>query len=133
MPDARAEAIYRAELLALWFGGWFLDLADAEAHVAHICRTKFWRQRTPVRKVVMRYGETRNSQSSIRDGIGYVDINRARLCEQFVHHEMAHLIAPAAGHGPQFLEALLALTKFTMGQWFEQRLRHQLEAEGIKT
>ena len=129
---SRADAIYRAELEALFFGGWFINLEDTRRYLRWLVRTKFWRGRCAVRTVELEYARTEHSTSVIRNGIGYMHIGQARLCEQFVNHEAAHFIAPAAGHGPLFVIALVELTGFTLGNWFEQRLRHALEEEGIK-
>ncbi len=46
---------------------------------------------------------------------GTGEIRLASLRETVVLHEIAHVVTPGAGHGPAFVDALLALVRERLG------------------
>ena len=68
----------------------------------------------------------------VTDGIAYIELERPRLCEQFVVHELAHVIAWPSDHGPAFVSALLDLTHYVFWPGARAQLRQWMRDEGVK-
>src|SRR3990172_1023310 len=68
----------------------------------------------------------------VTEGIAYIEVERARLCEQFLVHELAHVIAWPSDHGPAFVSALLDLTHYVFWPGARAQLRQWMRDEGVK-
>jgi putative metallohydrolase (TIGR04338 family) len=138
VPDDRsqAERIYAAER-KFGCGGWFCDVADAQAYAADLLASKWWKRRCAVSEVRITYGRRKafprgSCDCRVTEGIAYVDIERARLCEQFLIHELSHIIAWPSDHGPAFVSALLDLTHYVFWPGARAQLRQWMRDEGVK-
>ena len=133
---SQAERIYAAER-KFGYGGWFCDVADAQAYAGDLLASKWWKRRCPVAEARLTYGRRRafprgECDCRVTEGIGYIEIERARLCEQFLIHELAHVIAWPSDHGPAFVSALLELTHYVFWPGARAELRSLLRDEGVK-
>ena len=138
MPELRAKdrdnALYIAEEETLFPCRQFISVSDAQGFVDGILASRWWKKRSPITEVRLSYAVAPKwSQSWIRDGIGFVDITGGWLNEAWITHEMAHLLAPKTGHGPEFFAAYMEMVRWKRGAWRCKRLREALKAEGVET
>ncbi len=85
-PEQREMEVYHAEM-DCEYGGFFCDVADAQAWVDDLLRTRWWKKRCDVTEVYVTYGQRKtfprgNNEASKRGSVGYLSICRGRLCEQ---------------------------------------------------
>jgi putative metallohydrolase (TIGR04338 family) len=111
----RQIRVYESEEAALGQAGRiFRHLGEVRAYVAELVASDWWAERWPeVGSIpVGRSRSTRMTGYAV-DGTG--EIRLASLREPVVLHEIAHVVTPGAGHGPAFVNALLALVRERLG------------------
>jgi putative metallohydrolase (TIGR04338 family) len=135
MERTQAQRIYDAER-EFGFQGFFCGVDDAQQWVNSLLKTRWWKKRCGVSEVKVTYGRRdafpRGScDAQVRDGIGLIEIERGRLCEQYMIHELAHVMAWPCDHGPGFVHQLLELTGYCLGNSLKRDLRLLLEDEDV--
>lgn len=129
---SQQEAVYAAEGVAL--GGWgrrFRDVREIQAYLDEVTGSDWWIDRWPAisRVVAERFRSQRwAGVASARHQRIAVAYGSAR--EAVVLHELAHIVAPDAEHGPAFCEALLALVRERMGFYAWVELDRVLRSTG---
>jgi putative metallohydrolase (TIGR04338 family) len=114
-PRRRQRCVYESEEVALGGAGrTFRDLREVRDYVADLLDSDWWAQRWPrVDAIVV--ARTRSGRMSGYAIEGTPEIRLARLEEPVLLHEIAHVVTPGAGHGPAFVDALLALVRERLG------------------
>jgi hypothetical protein len=138
-PKKRDLLFYRLELETIGYGGFFTDLADAQAWLNAILASHWWRTRSKIRRVDLSYGQVKMYCIAYPNvehpKEARIDLTRARLCENYILHELAHLLAwPADGeeqHGPKFVGGYLGMLRRFGPKLHWDRLRRALEANGF--
>ena len=114
-PRERQQAVYAAEDAALdGAGRSFPHLGEVRAYVAELVGSDWWADRWPHVEAI----PVARSRSERLDGYavgGTGEIRLSSLREPVVLHEVAHVVTPGAGHGPEFVDALLALVRERLG------------------
>jgi putative metallohydrolase (TIGR04338 family) len=114
-PRQRQLSIYAGEEAALaGTGRVFRDLREVRAYVDDLVASDWWADRWPHIEAVP-LARTRSGRFSGYAVEGSGEIRVGSLREPLVLHEMAHVVTPGAGHGPAFIEALLALVRERLG------------------
>jgi putative metallohydrolase (TIGR04338 family) len=114
-PRQRQLALYAGEDAALGDAGRsFRDLREVRAYLDDLVSSDWWADRWPHVEAIP-VGRTRSGRFD-----GYAveaagEIRLRSLRESVVLHEVAHVVTPGAGHGPAFVEALLALVRERLG------------------
>jgi putative metallohydrolase (TIGR04338 family) len=114
-PRERQRCVYESEEAALAGAGRvFRDLGEVRDYVAELLDSDWWAERWPKLDAIP-VGRSRSGRMSgyAVDGAG--EIRLASLREPVVLHEIAHVVTPGAGHGPAFVDALLALVRERLG------------------
>jgi putative metallohydrolase (TIGR04338 family) len=114
-PRERQRRIYESEEAALTeVGRAFRDVAEVRAYVADLVDGDWWAQRWPhVEAIAVGRSRSRHLSGYAVEGTG--EIRLASLTEPVLLHEIAHVVTPGTGHGPAFVEALLALVRERLG------------------
>jgi putative metallohydrolase (TIGR04338 family) len=114
-PRERQAGVYASEEAALAGAGKeFRDLGEVRAYVDELVASDWWADRWPHVEMIL----VGRSRSGRFDGyaVGATgEIRLSRLREPVVLHEVAHVVTPGAGHGPDFVNALLALVRERLG------------------
>lgn len=114
-PRERQLGVYASEEAALAGAGkHFRDLAEVRAYIDALIASDWWADRWPHIEAI----PVARSRSERLDGyavIGTGEIRVSSLREPVVLHEVAHVVTPHAGHGPDFVDALLALVRERLG------------------
>jgi putative metallohydrolase (TIGR04338 family) len=108
-------SVYAGEEAALAGAGRvFRDLREVRAYVDELIGSDWWADRWPhVEAIpVARTRSGRFSGYAVEDS---AEIRLGSLREPVVLHEVAHVVTPGAGHGPAFVDALLALVRERLG------------------
>ena len=114
-PRERQQSVYAGEDTALAGAGReFRDLREVRSYLDDLIGSDWWADRWPHVEAIP-LSRTRSGRFS-----GYAvestgEIRVGSLLEPVVLHEVAHIVAPGAGHGPAFVEALLALVRERLG------------------
>ena len=114
-PRERQHRIYEGEEAALGDAGRvFRDVRQVRAYVADLVAGDWWADRWPHIEAIP-VARTRSERFS-----GYAveetgEIRLRSLREPVVLHELAHVVTPGAGHGPEFVAAFLALVRERLG------------------
>jgi putative metallohydrolase (TIGR04338 family) len=114
-PRERQLSVYAGEEVALAGAGRvFRDLGEVRVYLDELIDSDWWADRWP-HVAAIPVGRTRSGHFS-----GYAvecsgEIRVGTLTEAVVLHEVAHVVTPGAGHGPAFLEVLLALVRERLG------------------
>ncbi|HEV8623080.1 MAG TPA: hypothetical protein VG034_01370 [Acidimicrobiia bacterium] len=114
-PRERQFSVYASEEAALaGTGKEFRDLREVRTYVDDLIGSAWWADRWPHIEAIP-VARTRSGRFS-----GYAvgesgEIRIGSLQEPVVLHEVAHVVTPEAGHGPAFVEALLALVRERLG------------------
>ncbi|HVW32947.1 MAG TPA: hypothetical protein VHL53_10445 [Acidimicrobiia bacterium] len=113
----RQLAVYAAEDAALGARGrTFADLAEVRAYVAELINTDWWGDRWPeVETVEVERTRSERFSGFAVEGGREIRLGQRGLREPVVLHELAHVVTPGAGHGPSFVETLLALVRERLG------------------
>jgi putative metallohydrolase (TIGR04338 family) len=92
----------------------FRDLREVRAYVDELVGSDWWADRWPHIEAIP-VARTRSGRFSgyAVDGSGEIRVGILR--EAVVLHEVAHVVSPGAGHGPAFVDALLALVRERLG------------------
>ena len=114
-PRERQLCVYASEDAALAGAGReFRDLGEVRTYVADLVASDWWADRWPHIEAIP-VARTCSGRFSGYAVEGSGEIRVGRLIEPVVLHEVAHVVAPGAGHGPAFVEALLALVRERLG------------------
>ena len=114
-PRDRQRCVYESEDAALaGTGQVFRHLGEVRAYVADLVASDWWADRWPQIDAIP-VGRSRSGQMSGYAVDGTTEIRLASLREPIVLHEIAHVVTPGAGHGPAFVNALLALVRERLG------------------
>jgi putative metallohydrolase (TIGR04338 family) len=114
-PRERQLSVYAGEEAALADAGRvFRDLREVRAYVDELVGSDWWADRWPHIEAIP-VARTRSGRFSgyAVDGSGEIRVGILR--EAVVLHEVAHVVSPGAGHGPAFVDALLALVRERLG------------------
>jgi putative metallohydrolase (TIGR04338 family) len=111
----RQQALYAAEHAALSAAGRvFRHLGEARAYVDELVASDWWADRWPHIDAIG-LSRTRSGHFAGYAVEGAAEIRLASLREPVVLHEIAHVVTPGAGHGPDFVDNLLALVRERLG------------------
>jgi putative metallohydrolase (TIGR04338 family) len=124
-PRERQLSIYAGEEAALAGAGrMFRDLGEVRAYVDELIASDWWADRWPHIESIP-VARTRSGRFSgyAVEGSGEIRLRTERqvklpfgsLREPVVLHEVAHVVTPGTGHGPAFVDALLALVRERLG------------------
>ena len=114
-PRGRQFSVYASEEAALASTGKeFRDLREVRAYVDDMIGSDWWADRWPHIEAIP-VARTRSGRFSGYAVEGSGEIRIGSLREPVVLHEVAHVVTPGAGHGPSFVEALLALVRERLG------------------
>jgi putative metallohydrolase (TIGR04338 family) len=118
-PRERQNRVYESEEAALAEAGRvFRNLREVRAYVAGLVDSDWWAQRWPEVDAIP-LARSRSGRMSGYAVEGSGEIRLASLREPVVLHEIAHVVTPGAGHGPAFVDALLALVRERLGfHWY---------------
>ena len=95
-------------------GRTFRDLREVRAYVADLLDSDWWAQHWPQVDAIA-VARSRSDRLSGYALEGTPEIWLASLAEPVLLHEIAHVVTPGAGHGPAFVDALLALVRERLG------------------
>lgn len=114
-PRERQLSVYAGEDAALAGAGRvFRDLREVRVYLDDLIGSDWWADRWPHVEAIP-VGRTRSGRFS---GYAVEDTGEIRvgsLGEPVVLHEVAHVVTPGGGHGPAFVDALLALVRERLG------------------
>lgn len=113
----RQLCLYAGEEAALaGRGRTFHHVGEVRAYVAELVAGDWWADHWPHIDTIP-VARTRSERLSgyAVEGTGEIRIGRHGLREPVVLHEIAHVVTPGAGHGPEFVAALLALARERLG------------------
>jgi putative metallohydrolase (TIGR04338 family) len=133
IDDPQAKDVYKAEWDAFGaFLGFFTDTADAQAYIDYIVKSKWWRNRSAVTNITVEYGRNQGKWCygyRISPTEGKIELLRARLCEGFILHELAHILTVGAkyDHGPAFCAKLLEVIERWVSPHTAADLRHAFD------
>jgi putative metallohydrolase (TIGR04338 family) len=130
-PRERQIRIYESEDAALGEAGRvFRHLGEVRVYVAELLDGDWWAERWPHIDAI----PVERSRSGRMSGYavdGTAEIRLASLREPVVLHEIAHVVTPGDGHGPAFVEALLALVRQRLGFHSYGALLAELRHRGV--
>jgi putative metallohydrolase (TIGR04338 family) len=114
-PRERQLGVYASEEAALAGAGKeFRNLREVRAYVDDLIAGDWWADRWPHIEAIP-VSRTRSGRFSGYAVEGSGEIRLGSLTERVVLHEVAHVVSPGAGHGPAFVDALLALVRERLG------------------
>ena len=114
-PRERQLSVYAGEEAALAGAGRaFRDLREVRVYLDDLIGSDWWADRWPHVEAIP-VARTRSGRFSgyAVDGTGEIRVGSLR--EPVVLHEVAHVLTPGSGHGPAFVDALLALVRERLG------------------
>ena len=127
----RQLSVYACEDAALAGAGRvFRDLREVRAYLEELIGSDWWADRWPHVEAIP-VGRTRSERFSGYAVEGTAEIRLGSLREPVVLHEVAHVVTPGAGHGPAFVEALLALVRERLGFHAYGALRAELRQRDV--
>ena len=121
-PRERQLGVYAGEEAALAGAGRiFRDLGEVRAYLDDLVGSDWWADRWPhVEAIPVARTRSRRFSGYAVEGTGEIRLRTERqvelpgigsLREPVVLHEVAHVVTPGDGHGPAFVDALLALVR----------------------
>ena len=125
-PRERQLSVYAGEDAALaGIGRVFRDLREVRAYLDDLIGSDWWADRWPHVEAIP-VARTRSERFSgyAVEGTGEIRLRTGRQVklpsvgsfrEPVVLHEVAHVVTPGSGHGPAFVNALLALVRERLG------------------
>ncbi|HKY76705.1 MAG TPA: hypothetical protein VJS45_11215 [Acidimicrobiia bacterium] len=114
-PRERQLSVYAGEEAALAATGKeFRDLGQVRAYLDDLITSDWWADRWPHVEAIP-VARSRSGRFSGYAVEGTDEIRVASLREPVVLHEVAHVVTPGSGHGPAFVDALLALVRERLG------------------
>jgi putative metallohydrolase (TIGR04338 family) len=125
-PRERQLSVYAGEEAALAGAGRaFRDLREVRVYLDDLIGSDWWADRWPHVEAIP-VARTRSERFSgyAVEGTGEIRLRRegqvklprvGSLREPVVLHEVAHVVTPGSGHGPTFVDALLALVRERLG------------------
>ena len=103
----------------------FRDLGEVRAYLDDLVGSDWWADRWPhVEAIPVARTRSRRFSGYAVEGTGEIRLRTERqvelpgigsLREPVVLHEVAHVVTPGDGHGPAFVDALLALVRERLG------------------
>jgi putative metallohydrolase (TIGR04338 family) len=126
-PRERQLSVYAGEEAALAGAGRvFRDLREVRAYVDELIGSDWWADRWPHVEAIpvartrsgrfSGYAVEDSAEIRLRTGRQAKLPSLGSLREPVVLHEVAHVVTPGAGHGPAFVDALLALVREQIGR-----------------
>ncbi len=125
-PRERQLSVYAGEEAALAGAGrMFRNLREVRTYLDDLISSDWWADRWPHVEAIP-VARTRSGRFSgyAVEGTGEIRLRTERqvklprvgsLREPVVLHEVAHVVTPGGGHGPAFVNALLALVRERLG------------------
>lgn len=114
-PRERQFSVYAGEEAALARAGRaFRDLREVRTYLDDLIGSDWWADRWPHVEAIQ-VARTRSGRFSGYAVEGTGEIRVGTLREPVVLHEVAHVVTPGRGHGPAFVDALLALVRERLG------------------
>jgi putative metallohydrolase (TIGR04338 family) len=114
-PRERQLSVYAGEEAALaGTGRMFCDLREVRTYLDDLIGSDWWADRWPHVEAIP-VDRTRSGRFSGYAVEGTSEIRVGTLREPVVLHEVAHVVTPGSGHGPAFVDALLALVRERLG------------------
>ena len=114
-PRDRQLAVYASEDAALADAGRaFRDRREVRAYLDELVASDWWADHWPHVEAIP-VARTRSDRFDGYAVEGSGEIRLGSLREPVVLHEVAHVVTPGAGHGPSFVNALLALVRERLG------------------
>jgi putative metallohydrolase (TIGR04338 family) len=114
-PRERQISVYESEEAALAQAGRvFRHVGEVRAYISELLASDWWAERWPQIEAIP-VSRSRSGRMSGYAVDGTREIRLASLREPVVLHEIAHVVTPGAGHGPVFVNALLALVRERLG------------------
>jgi putative metallohydrolase (TIGR04338 family) len=125
-PRDRQASVYAGEDAALAGAGrMFRDLREVRAYLDDLIGSDWWAERWPHVEAIP-VARTRSGRFSgyAVEGTGEIRLRTegqvklprvGSFREVVVLHEVAHVVTPGTGHGPAFIDALLALVRERLG------------------
>ncbi len=114
-PRERQLSVYACEDAALAGAGRvFRDLREVRAYLDDLIGSDWWADRWAHVEAIP-VARTRSKHVSGYAVEGSSEIRVASLREPVVLHEVAHVVTAGSGHGPAFVDALLALVRERLG------------------
>lgn len=111
----RQLCIYDSEEAAFGEAGRvFRDLREVRAYVDELVASDWWADRWPHIDAIP-VGRTRSGRFGGYAVEGAGEIRLGSLREPVLLHEIAHVVSPGTGHGPDFVNNLLALVRERLG------------------
>jgi putative metallohydrolase (TIGR04338 family) len=92
----------------------FGDLREVRAYLDDLISSDWWADRWPHVETIPA-ARTRSGRFSGYAVDGSGEIRLGSLREPVLLHEVAHVVTPGTGHGPTFVNALLALVRERLG------------------
>ena len=125
-PRERQLKLYAGEDAALaGTGRDFRNLGEVRAYLGDLIGSDWWAERWPsVEAIPVARTRSERFDGYAVDGTGEIRLRTGRqaklprvgaLREPLVLHEVAHVVTPGTGHGPAFVDALLALVRERLG------------------
>lgn len=137
--DAQRARLYAAERAAFGYPPRCLTVKEAEAMVARVLRSAWFRARWPeVTYVRFKDGRGRRHAGGHRDpqlnGGSFITIPRGLRYRWVVCHELAHVVTPNrfAAHGREFAANYLDIVRYALGREAKAALLAQFKAAGVK-
>ena len=129
----RQQSVYASEEAALGEAGrLFRHLGEVRAYVDDLVASDWWADRWPHIEAIP-VGRTRSGRVGgyAIEPTGEIRLAGGSLREPVLLHEIAHVVAPGAGHGPAFVAGLLALVRERLGFHAYGALRAELRRRGL--
>jgi putative metallohydrolase (TIGR04338 family) len=122
-PRERQRRVYAGEEAALTGAGRvFRDLGEVRAYLDDLIGSDWWAEHWPhVESIPVARTRSGRFSGYAVEGAGEIRLRGEgqaklpRLREPVVLHEVAHVVTPGSGHGPAFVNALLALVRQRLG------------------
>jgi len=143
MAKMRAHEVYEAELRSgTAYLGSFLSVKEAEQTIRDITRTAWWRRRTTVHEIELRYKPRNKLATAVvldeTDMAGYrrkglITLVGGGLCPGLVYHELGHIISydETEDHGPKFIKAQLDIIYHFHSPWAAKLLEESYQKAGL--
>jgi len=134
----RQHEIYKAEIRSgvAWSGAYILP-AHAQAALDALCRMAWWRRRTKVRHIELRWKPGNvfcyGHQDTEDEARGFITVNAASLAPGVLFHEAAHVLThdEDEDHGPRWMRAYVGIVERRFGAWASELLQEAFEEAGL--
>jgi hypothetical protein len=134
--------LYAAEDVLIGPVDWYASLEAAQFDIDRFLRTKWWRDRSEVRFVTLRYPAKSTGATKLDMSHWEISFRPKSLCDLNVAHEMTHILVgvsigttPAAherDHNRVFAGAELEVLKRFVSAEVAEKLRAEFKEAGVK-